>query len=98
MLPLEGGESSSLRLPVLCPEAPMPVLASREARAQGMLPGYPRSLPELPAATTLLVQPGKRYPGAEQLSRRLFTLPTHSLLQDGDLAKMCAMVRAAAAP
>ncbi len=89
---LAGGESSYLRLPVLCSEALKPLLASREARPQGIVPGYPRPLLELPAAGVLLTRATEGYPGARELSRLLFTLPTHSLLHRKDFARMATML------
>jgi perosamine synthetase len=86
--PLEGGEAGYLRLPVRCTEASRSALESREARTLGIARGYPRPLPELPAAKGLSRESPGPVPGACQLSESLFTLPTHSLLNPRDLARM----------
>jgi len=92
--PLAGGESSYLRFPVLSNPVSLPVLDTRAARSLGIMRGYPRCLPELPAAKELSRGSARRFPGAEELSRELFTVPTHSLLGPRDLARTARMFRA----
>jgi dTDP-4-amino-4,6-dideoxygalactose transaminase len=77
-----------------------PVLASRRARARlldrgralGIMPGYPRPLPELPPLLPHIV--GREpHEGATALAEALVTLPTHSLLSPGDLSRIFALLR-----
>jgi dTDP-4-amino-4,6-dideoxygalactose transaminase len=59
----------------------------------GVMRSYPSTLAALPQVAARLVRVTGRWPGAEELVRTLVTLPTHSLLTEGDreaLAKMLA--------
>ena len=50
----------------------------------GVMPSYPSTLASLPQVRAQLARVARRLPGAEQLVRELVTLPTHSLLTEGD--------------
>ena len=80
-----GSESGWLRFPVRARGRCHAVLAEPRSRALGVMPGYPKVLGELPVAPTRLRDAAARCPGAVELSRSLFTLPTHSLLRPYDL-------------
>lgn len=92
-----GGEGGYLRLPVI---ARSPGAAERldsaEARRRGVMPGYPRPLHRLagfrPRIRNLEDGRDARFPGAETLSRKLFTLPVHSRLTEGDLTGLVSLV------
>jgi len=50
--------------------------------ASGM---YPSTIREIPSVKKLLVNPDDNFPGAENVSRCLFTLPTHAYLKARDI-------------
>lgn len=58
----------------------------------GVLRGYPRTLRQEPEAQRCL-EPGPDLPGAEELRRTLFTLPTHSRVTRRDLEAMIDWLR-----
>jgi dTDP-4-amino-4,6-dideoxygalactose transaminase len=81
--PPTGGTPGFLRLPVRLQRGldgfTDPVLARR----LGVAAGYPSTLAALPPLQRHLARAG-RWPGAEELVRELVTLPTHSLVSEGD--------------
>jgi dTDP-4-amino-4,6-dideoxygalactose transaminase len=54
----------------------------------GVMPSYPSTLASLPPVRAQLARVARPLPGAEQLVRELVTLPTHSLLTEGDRATL----------
>lgn len=74
-----------LRLPVLVSPSLAEQARSRAARALGVAPGYPITLPELEQLQEALVTPRYRLPGAGDLVRRLITLPVHGGMRLRDL-------------
>lgn len=92
--PPEESEPGYLRFPVLAAEEAAPRLRSEEAKALGVMPGYPEILDDLPAMRSRLIRSDSR-PGAEALTSRLFTLPTHSLLSGPDVSDLESLLRAA---
>ncbi len=58
----------------------------------GAAPSYPSALGDLAPIRARLVGPARRWPGAQDLVRDLITLPTHSLLNPGDLAALARAV------
>jgi len=82
-----------LRIPVLVPSSLRTELLSEEARKLGVMPGYPRPLHDLEALQPLLEETGVSFPGAEYLAAHLFTLPTHSLLQERDLGMLAGLLK-----
>jgi len=88
LVPLAAGESGYLRFPVLSGTGTRSILDSDGARSLGILRGYPRSLPELPVVSGLRMDGADLFPGALELRSSLFSLPTHSLVEEGDLAEM----------
>jgi perosamine synthetase len=75
------GSPGYLRLPVLISPARRHLADEPRARALGIMPGYPRTLPTLPGPTAS----GSPFPGAETLVESLVTLPVHGLLAEADL-------------
>ena len=76
--PIEGSVSGFLRLPVLdrvdrAPDA-----------ALGIVRSYPRSLAEEPEMAAAIHAGEPDMPGAREICRRLFTLPTHRFVTDAD--------------
>jgi dTDP-4-amino-4,6-dideoxygalactose transaminase len=71
-----------LRLPLLV--RPDHVVDARVAARLGVMPTYPISLSALAPLQPSLTARG-RFPGAEALRRRLWTLPTHGALTPRDL-------------
>jgi len=79
----DGAEPGYLRLPLLTPGGIASLPQSSQARGWGIMPGYPRPLPEVPASRTRTLQ-GPATPGAKRLVVELLTLPTHGLLARKD--------------
>ena len=80
----EGGTAGYLRLPVLLNDSVAPAdLAS--LRRLGIMPSYPRALPDLDGFVSAVAQPASQFAGAEVLTGRLFTLPVHSRLTAEDV-------------
>ncbi len=77
-----------LRLPVLVPALGRERFRSSEARRLGIMPGYPGTLAELRGFGTRAQNAGAAFPGARHLVESLFTLPTHDLLSERDLAQL----------
>jgi len=84
----EGGDAGYLRLPfVASPEAR--VAAGRsEARALGIMPGYPQALCDLDGFGERVLNRDEAFPGSRLLAQRLITLPTHRLLKEGDVVAL----------
>ena len=85
--PITGARPGFLRFPVLdlADRRPLPQL--------GILRGYPRALPEQPELAPCLCVGEPSMPGALELRRRLFTLPTHSLVSPADRNSISAWLR-----
>lgn len=81
------GTPGWLRLPFLPTDRFLPRLATSAARRLGILPGYPIPLARLPGFSGRLRHSGAT-PGGELLAARLHTIPTHSLVTDGDLGRI----------
>jgi dTDP-4-amino-4,6-dideoxygalactose transaminase len=87
-----GAEPGYLRLPFLAAPGARAAADSAEARALGIMPGYPRALCDLPGFGERVLNPGEGYFGARMLAERLVTLPTHSRLSQADMAVLEASV------
>jgi hypothetical protein len=85
--PIPGATPGFLRFPVLDYAARLP------APRLGILRGYPRALPEQPELAPCLCADEPPMPGAMELRRRLFTLPTHSLVSSSDRDQLKAWLR-----
>jgi dTDP-4-amino-4,6-dideoxygalactose transaminase len=86
--PVAGGKASFLRFPILS-ESGSPVHQNwTRFKRLGGARGYPRPLFELPALAERLEGFSGEFPGAVELSKKLVTLPTHSLVSESDLAAM----------
>src|SRR5262245_19124974 len=84
IVPLAGGIPGYLRLPLRV-KGGLRGLANPDAAVRlGAAPSYPMPISELPAVSARLVSRW-RWPGAEELTRDLITLPTHSLLAEDAL-------------
>jgi len=92
--PIAGARPGWLRLPV-CGDLATATTAA--ARRLGIARAYPSSLHEHAPLAPLLAE-GERAshaPGAEELARHLFTLPTHSRITSGDLDRLVRWMRTA---
>jgi dTDP-4-amino-4,6-dideoxygalactose transaminase len=90
--PLPEAVPGYLRLPVVVPQRFLESCASAEARALGVMPGYPKALSDLEGFRSRIV--GElEMPGGQLLARQLFTLPTHGGLHPGDLAQLADWLR-----
>lgn len=84
-----GTAAGWLRFPILVND-PTALLDS-DARRLGVMPGYPGMLADLPLAPGRLANEGP-WPGATELSSRLRTLPTHSLLRSRDVTAIAQLL------
>ena len=91
--PLSGGEPGYLRFPVLFRNGLSSSIGMAGGRRLGIAEGYPKPLPDLPVMSKLNLEPGWTFPGAQQLSRSLITLPSHSLVNGSDRARICRFLR-----
>lgn len=88
--PVRGAAAGYLRLPVLDGNRRSP------APRLGIVRGYPRPLSEQRELRDSLHRDNPEpLPGARELARSLFTLPTHHMVNSGDLDRMRAWLRAA---
>jgi len=83
---IPGAVSGMLRFPITDSGARV------ERPDLGIVRGYPRTLREEPEAQRCL-EPGPDLPGADELRRALFTLPTHSRVTRRDLEAMIDWLR-----
>jgi perosamine synthetase len=83
-----GGVAGYLRLPLVAAPGARAAALSVEARGLGIMPGYPLALCDLPGFAERLEKQADRFEGARAMAERLVTLPTHSLLKEGDLLRL----------
>jgi dTDP-4-amino-4,6-dideoxygalactose transaminase len=83
--PIDPEGCSYLRLPMRASGASAEACVGLDALRAGIAQAYPRALTELAPLAPLVVGPGRPARGAEELARRLFTLPTHSHVTQADL-------------
>jgi len=77
-----------LRLPVLLGPRARGSRVFAEARALGIVPGYPIALSELAELRGAWVNRDERLDGARRLAAELVTLPTHGGLGESDLVRI----------
>jgi len=82
--PPGGSVPGHLRLPLRASRGMAGFADQARAVRLGVMPSYPSTLASLPQVRAQLARVARRLPGAEQLVRELVTLPTHSLLTEGD--------------
>jgi perosamine synthetase len=75
----EDASPSYLRIPVLARDNRLRDRAVRALRKVGVLSSamYPSTIAAIPGIESRLANAGERFPGAESVAERLFTLPTH---------------------
>ncbi|HSG47069.1 MAG TPA: DegT/DnrJ/EryC1/StrS family aminotransferase [Longimicrobiales bacterium] len=93
--PVADGSSSYLRLPLLLPDAATAASVAHRAKRHGVARGYPTALPDLAQIASRMAPAANETPGARILAERLVTLPTHSLVRDRDMERICAVLEAA---
>jgi perosamine synthetase len=88
--PREGDTGAYLRLPVLVPTPELKCRLLAELRRQGLgsTEGYPLPLSKVCTLSAFLSETDQEYPVADEVSRRLITLPTHVWVTDRDIADM----------
>ena len=86
--PPADAEPGWLRLPFVARGEARARALSPEARRLGIAPGYPRALCDLPGFGERVANACEAFPGARRLAASLVTLPTHSLLSEGDLRRL----------
>jgi perosamine synthetase len=77
---VSGGTPGFLRMAVLDAGARSP------SPALGIVRSYPRALHDMSELWPIVAPGARRHPGADELVRSLFTLPTHEWVNDDDLA------------
>lgn len=83
--PVSGAHCGYLRFPVLASDRNHREVVLMATRTAGSAPGYPVSLPELPQAAGVAIEPRRPTPGATALAETLLTLPTHPRVSRRDL-------------
>jgi len=78
------GTPGFLRLPLRLSRGIAGFADARLALRCGVAPGYPTTLAALAPVREGMTRAPGRWPGAEDLARQLVTLPTHSLVSDGE--------------
>ena len=83
-------QASYLRLPVLAKSGELRNRAITKLNRAGIgaSPFYPSAICDIPAVAQYLATPDFHRPCAEELSRRLLTLPTHPLVGERDVQRM----------
>lgn len=81
-----------LRLPLRLAGGMARLADPARALRLGIAPSYPRPLCDLHELAPLLVDGGRRCPGAASLARELVTLPTHSRVTPADRAEIVRLV------
>ncbi len=84
------GQPGYLRLPLLVSGTAVGAWQIDDARRRGIFPGYPRVLADLDGFGGRVRNLEERFSGARELAQGLHTLPTHSLLEEQDLAGLSA--------
>lgn len=82
--PPAGSAPGYLRLPLRASRGLAGFGDRSRAVRLGVMPSYPSTLAALPQVRARLTRVTGRWPGAEELVRQLVTVPTHSLLTEGD--------------
>jgi dTDP-4-amino-4,6-dideoxygalactose transaminase len=92
--PRDGDKGAYLRLPVLLPTSDVKrrLLGELHRRGLGSTEGYPLPLSKVSTLRTFLSEPDQAYPVADEMSRRLITLPTHVWVADGDIDEITEVV------
>ena len=81
---LPNAEPGYLRLPLLPRNQDRSSVLDESSIQLGITTGYPMPLNQLPGFRDRCANSGDGFPGAELLSQRLITLPTHALLNSND--------------
>ncbi len=92
-----GTVANYLRFPLIAPNEALRDQAVRELRAAGIgaTAFYPSAVCDIPGIEAHMATPDYHCPAAEDLSRRLLTLPTHAYVTEKDLQTMVATLRKA---
>ncbi len=95
----EGSRPGWLRFPLVAgTDRARSRLSSGRARRLGVMPGYPKPLPELPGFRDRCRNAEDSFPGAERLASTLFTLPTHGRLRGRDVDGIVELLEADGRP
>src|SRR2546425_3385750 len=86
-------EPGFLRLPVRLPRGLAGFENPQQALRLGILPSHPSVLAGIPQVRARLDRLDDRWPGGEELSRSLFTVPTHSLLTERERREVTGMLQ-----
>jgi dTDP-4-amino-4,6-dideoxygalactose transaminase len=86
-------DSGALRYPVLLPQGPSDAAAQARWRKLGVVKSYPRTLLDYPEIRQACLNGHESFPGAEQLARGLYTLPTHGAVSRDDRMRILAALQ-----
>ncbi|MGH9602055.1 MAG: DegT/DnrJ/EryC1/StrS family aminotransferase, partial [Terriglobales bacterium] len=88
--PAAGALPIYLRLPLLAANRTLRdhALARLRSAGIGASPYYPGAVCDIPGIEPFLATPGVHFPRAEGVASRILTLPTHPLVEPGDLERM----------
>jgi len=88
-----GAQAGWLRFPILVPPHAVAGMRAPQSARLGIMPGYPSALSSLAGFGERRHNRSEQFPGAEALSNRLMTLPTHGALSRADLQSVLRRVR-----
>jgi dTDP-4-amino-4,6-dideoxygalactose transaminase len=93
--PPEGCSPSYIRFPVLARDQQSRDWAVQALRRAGIGASayYPAAICDVPGIEPHLAANAVHRPGAEDLAKRLMTLPLHPMVRDADLKQMIAILR-----
>ena len=97
VVPREG-EPGYLRLPFVAAPAARAAAGAPDARAMGVMPGYPAALCDLPGFGERVLNLSGDFGGARTLAGRLVTFPVHGALTAQDVSDCGRWVGASARP
>ncbi len=92
--PCTEGKSVYLRFPVLVKQKQLrpKIYENLEAEGLGASLSYPGPLGEIPGFRKCLICESEQMPGAKFISERILTLPTHPLVESGDIERITAIL------
>lgn len=82
---LADAEPGYLRLPFIATRDQRAAALLPDARAHGIMPGYPLALCDLAGFRERVGNAGAGFPGARRIAETLITLPTHGRLSEADM-------------
>lgn len=85
--PVASPETGALRCPAILSDRSLENIQA--VHRLGVVRSYPRTLSEYPELSSIIEDPRGPLPGATELAKRLYTLPTHERVRDEDVRRIC---------